>query len=209
MRYAYRCSLGRIGVVRRARMDLSVRYWERKGRPVPPPDEVKRRALRHYLRHYGLRTFVETGTFRGDTSAEMEPYVDRVITIELAPDLAARARERFAASTNVRVLEGDSGKVLPELLPDLDAPALFWLDGHYSGGITARGDEDTPVRAELAAILEHDLAGHVILIDDAREFRGGAYPTIEEVIDIVRAHRADYSVEVREDIIRVTPGQCA
>jgi hypothetical protein len=206
-RYAYRRSIGKVvaALRQRAEPSLSVRRWKREGRPVPPPPEVKKRVLLSYARDFGLRTFIETGTFLGDTTAAVRPHVDRVVTIEISSDLAEQARTRFASHTNVQVLEGDSGKLLPAILDELREPALFWLDGHYSGGITARGDEDTPVRTELHAILEHPVRKHVILIDDARDFRGGAYPTVGEVAEIVRSHPSGYDFDVRDDIIRLTP----
>jgi hypothetical protein len=52
----------------------------------------------------------------------------------------------------------------------LQEPALFWLDGHYSGVDTGKDELDTPVSAELEAILGSPVKGHVILIDDARCF---------------------------------------
>ncbi len=147
---------------------------------------------------------METGTFFGDTTAAIRSHVDTVITIEISPTLAADARRRFERDQQVRVLEGDSGKLLPELMNGLRHPTLFWLDGHYSGGVTARGDEDTPIRAELAAIFacgpEH---GHVILIDDARHFGGAGYPSLDEIAQLARS--SGYSFEVHNDIIRLTP----
>jgi hypothetical protein len=190
---------------RRVEPRLSVRLWRQQGRPVPPPPEIKQRTLRSYARNYSLRTFVETGTFLGDTTAALKPHVDRVLTIEISPELAAQARRRFADAPQVKVLEGDSGRLLPEILAELREPALFWLDGHYSGGITARGDEDTPVRKELHAILDHPIRQHVILIDDARDFNGGEYPTIAEIAETVRSHPSGYEFDVRDDIIRLTP----
>jgi hypothetical protein len=182
---------------------LTVRRWEREGRPVPPPPAVKQRTLREYARRYKLRTFVETGTLHGDTTAAIKPQVDGVITIELSPELAERARLRFAGSRDVHVLEGDSGELLPDVLASLQNAALFWLGGHYSGGVTGRGEKDTPIRAELAAILDHTVRRHVVLIDDARLFDGGDYPSLEEVEALARARR--YRFEVRDDIIRLTP----
>jgi hypothetical protein len=182
-----------------------VAEWEQAGRPVPPPPEVKQDVLLGYVRRFGLRTFIETGTFFGDTTAAMEPHVDRLVTIEVSPELAARARARFAGQERVRIVEGDSGHVLPTLLDELREPALFWLDGHFSGGITARGDEDTPVRTELRAVLDHPLKTHVILIDDARDFTGGNYPTLDEVAELVRNQGGYYGLDVRDDIIRLTP----
>ena len=45
----------------------------------------------------------------------------------------------------------------------------------------------------------------MILIDDARDFKGGDYPSLAEVEALVRAHGADYDFDVRDDIIRLTP----
>jgi hypothetical protein len=206
-RYVYRRTIGRaVAALRReAEPHLTVRRWKQEGRPVPPPPEVKQRVLRSYAQQYGLRTFVETGTFLGDTTAALRPHVDHLLTIEISSELAGRARERFAGAPNVRILEGDSSRLLPEILVQLREPALFWLDGHYSGGITARGDVDTPVRTELLAILDHPIRKHVILIDDARDFTGGEYPTIAEVAETVRSHSSGYSFDLRDDIIRLTP----
>jgi hypothetical protein len=189
----------------RAQVFLVIRRWKRRGRPVPPPPEVKQRLLRGYARRFDLHTFIETGTFMGDTTAALAKHVSRVFTIELSPELAARARARFAEVPHIVVLEGDSSILLPGILEELRESALFWLDGHYSEGITARGDEDTPIRSELGAILDHPVRGHVILIDDARLFKGGEYPTIAEVADIVGSHSSRYDFELHDDIIRLTP----
>ena len=94
----------------------------------------------------------------------------------------------------------------PELLHDIHEPALFWLDGHYSGGFTARGDKETPVEAELRAILAHPVKGHVILIDDARCFTGvNDYPPISAMQRWVQEANAGYTCEVDTDIIRILP----
>src|SRR5207248_7376226 len=62
--------------------DPIVKHWEEDGRPVPPPPEVKQQVLRRHAKQYGLRTFVETGTFFGDTTAALEPHLDELVTIE-------------------------------------------------------------------------------------------------------------------------------
>jgi hypothetical protein len=82
---------------------------------------------------------------------------------------------------------------------------LFWLDGHYSAGITARGDIATPISLELEAILSHPVKSHVILIDDARDFTGkDSYPFLDNLLHKIRVD-GNYSVEVTTDIIRLTP----
>src|SRR2546421_5711071 len=107
-----------------------------------------------YSRRFGLRTLVETGTLFGDTILATRRHFDRVYSIELSPELHANAKRRLRRFRNVTLLQGDSAEVLPELLEDLEEPCLFWLDAHYSGGVSARGERDSPLRAELAAIAE-------------------------------------------------------
>lgn len=168
----------------------------------PPPKPLKWRTIRRYAREYGLRTLVETGTYRGETVAALRPLFDQVITIELDDALHAAAARRFANDAGIDVLHGDSGELLPEVLERLDEPALFWLDGHWSGGVTARAGEDTPLRRELRALFT-DSQPHVVLIDDAREAGRGDYPSISEVASLAAEHR--YRCEVAIDILRVTP----
>ncbi len=64
-----------------------------------------------------------------------------VYSVEIGDDLYNAAKQKFRNSKNVHLFHGDSGKVLAELLYRIDQPALFWLDGHYSAGITAKGSK--------------------------------------------------------------------
>ena len=51
------------------------------------------------------------------------------------------------------IVQGDSGKVLSEILLEINEPAIFWLDGHYTAGITARGVKECPIFEELDCIF--------------------------------------------------------
>jgi hypothetical protein len=186
------------------------RKWERLGRPNPPPHEVKEAAISKYAEQYGVRTLVETGTYLGDMVQAMKRRFDKVFTIELSPEYAARARKRFASSPNVTVLEGSSDTVLETLLSKFDQPVLFWLDAHYSGGATARGIQDTPIVQELELIFKPGSPRHVILIDDARLFgEDPGYPTLEALTDFLRTRAPDYSVSVADDAIHIIPNAAA
>ena len=206
---AARQFLGTIGLLE------AVRSFRRRMTPVPrvPSGEEKRRIIDQYRQRFGTTVFVETGTFLGDTVAAMAPKCERLFSIELSEELAARAQKRFAGESKVTILHGDSGERLAEVLREIGAPALFWLDGHYSMDFTyqgeffrtARGELETPVMKELQCVLASNLA-HVILIDDARIFKGtNDYPTVREVTEFVKARRPDYKVSVRDDIIRIVP----
>ncbi len=127
----------------------------------------------------------------------------RVWSIELSPHLAEAAQLRFQRWPHIKIMEGDSAAVLPTLLADLAGPCVFWLDGHFSGGVTARGAVDRPIMSELTTILSRDQSGDVLLIDDARLFGKGDYPTVEAVRSVVDAMRPGWALEVGDDIIRI------
>jgi hypothetical protein len=161
---------------------------------LPSPPIAKIGAVRWHARHFGLRTFVETGTYHGDTTAAVADVFDRCITIELSQPLHEASRARFAAVDKVECLRGDSGVLMREVVDRLSEPALFWLDAHHSGGVTADGGSD-PICAELSAILGADQPGHVVLIDDARG----------HAIEVIRAMARRHVLTVRNDIIRLLP----
>ena len=183
-----------------------LRDWEQSGRPVLPPDEFKRETVKRYARKFGLDVLVETGTFQGDMIEASKSHFREIYSVELSQELHRAACRRFAGHGHVHLLQGDSAVVLRELLPELNSPPLIWLDGHYSGDGTARGESDTPVVKELEAILEQKQIDPVVLIDDARLFDGtNDYPTLESVHEMILGTRGDWVFDVRDDIIRVHP----
>lgn len=209
---------GRNAIVRRLRTAASERLprpivaawqvyeWRRQGRPTPAPPAVKQREIRRYAQAGSIRTFVETGTFRGDTVDALRRRFDHLYSIELNDEFHRRAKARFAGNPHITLLQGDSGSVLPKVLVEARGPCMFWLDAHHSGGDTARGDRDTPIIDEIRYILERHGVDDVILIDDARHFVGdNDYPTIAELRSIVEAERPSWVFEVRDDIIRTHP----
>lgn len=181
-------------------------HWLCSGCRGIAPSPVKRMVLAEYLRIYRLKHFIETGTHLGDTLADISHNRSiHATSIELDESYFKAAKKRFAKYQNVTLLQGDSGALIPAIVESLEEPALFWLDGHYSGGSTGKGALETPVSAELDAILQSPIKGHVILIDDARCFDGTHdYPKIDRLLETVR-HTGKYQIEISTDIIRITP----
>jgi hypothetical protein len=183
-------------------------YWISRGRPAPAPPHRKRAIVAGYATSFPVTTFVETGTYRGDTLAVLCKRVDRAVSIELDERLADLARHRFAGSPNVEIVTGDSGAVLPEIVDGLTGPALFWLDGHFSDGVTALGSQSTPIEQELRTVLRPDGPEHVVLIDDARLFDGtDGYPPLDRVRALAEELRPGWSFTVDSDIIRLHPAR--
>jgi hypothetical protein len=183
-----------------------VMQWRLAGRPIPPPPLVKHSIVKEYQRRFGARVLIETGTFAGDTIAAMLGRFDRIVSIELDRGWHDKAVARFRGRPDVTLLQGDSGARLPEVLATLDRPALFWLDAHYSGPITARGALDSPIAQELGAIRVHPVRGHVVLIDDMRDFSGtGGYPRADDLVALLRGWDPGATVEIADDILRWHP----
>ena len=180
-------------------------YWKLRGKPPRSPHLLKQRTVREYGEKYELRTLVETGTYYGEMVAAMKSRFEQIYSVEQTPALARRAAQRFTRHPNIQILEGDSRQLLPELLKSLSHPSLFWLDAGYYGWSGTQGDRGR-LTVELEAILRHPVKGHIILIDDARGFNGreGAL-TVEEFKRSVESEFPDRVVEVKYDILRITP----
>ncbi len=191
--------------IKRWRDQKAWNEWKSKGCPVPPPHIVKQLTIIEYQEKFKYNILVETGTYLGDMVAAQRKNFNTIYSIELGVALYKKAKAKFKNNKNVIILQGDSGKVLPHVLSEINEPAIFWLDGHYSAGITAKGDKECPIFEELDAIFHCRKFNHIILIDDARCFTGvGDYPTIEKLTEYVKEKQESYQVEVKHDIIRFT-----
>ena len=192
------------GIYRQLRDKRVLRDWQARGRPAPPPQFVKQRTVKEYARRFHINTFIETGTYLGDMVDVCRNTFRRILSVEIDGQLYHLAKDRFRDQPHISIVHGDSADILPGILETITSPCLFWLDGHYSGGFTGRGKQDTPIRRELDCILDHSVSGHVILIDDARCFTGNNdYPTLEELRRMVAARELNRTYDVRDDIVRI------
>lgn len=170
---------------------------------LPSLHTIKQNTIRKYREKYGFKTLIETGTYLGDMVEAQRGHFDKIYSIELGKTLYENAVKRFEEFPHIVILFGDSSTVLKKLLPEIPQPTLFWLDGHYSAGITAKGEKNTPILEELEIILGSSLA-HGILIDDARLFTGKQdYPSIDEISSFITHKDSNRTVTVADDIIKV------
>jgi hypothetical protein len=186
------------------RRKLEFSKWLEDGRPVPPPHAYKESTVREYARIFKANILVETGTYTGEMIENVRKSFKTIISVEIDSKLYEAAKERFRKHLNITILLGDSGKLLPSILDSLSRnTVIFWLDGHYSGGITGKGDVDTPIRQELRNILESKV-DFVLLVDDARFFTGhGDYPSLDEIGQMVKVKHPEKLFTVQDDIIRI------
>lgn len=161
---------------------------------------------------YKTRVFVETGTYKGQTTLWADEHFDRVYTIELSDDLFESFNENIrslAINGNIVSCRGDSRDVLRHTdLQNLIQTTLcfFWLDAHWFHLDTVAGErEDVPLLEELQIILETGLP-HVILIDDApliakalkdRDENYRTWPTYDQIEPLIRdRYKAYYTGNV-------------
>ena len=182
--------------------ELLINDWINNGRQLPPPHIVKFQTIKEKQKINNARILIETGTYKGAMIISCKKLFKKLYSIELDKTLFESANQFFKSYNHIKIINGDSGEKIQSLLTEINEPCVFWLDGHYSGGITAKGDIETPIVAELEAILTHNIKNHVILINDARLFNGeNDYPTINALTLYVKNKDKSKTISVENDII--------
>ena len=189
-------------LIRPVKQMMDLLLWYKRGRHAPLPHLIKQKIVKEYARRFNTKTFIETGTYLGDMIFATRKIFAIIISIEIDGNLFEMAKRRFSRFSHIRIFWGDSSNVLVDVLSKIHEPCLFWLDAHYSGGITSKGVLETPILKELELILHHFVSGHVVLIDDARDFTGqNSYPTIVDLRNLVREKKPEFVLEIKDDII--------
>lgn len=185
---------------------INLTMWIMKIKKGPPPGTFKRIYLRRLANKYKLKVFVETGTYRGETINALKNSFDSLYSIELSSDLYDKAKARFNRYPHIKIYNGDSKDILPQIVKQLDEPALFWLDAHYSGGVTAFSEN--PIIHEVTTIIKAKKED-VVVIDDLRLFGTDPdYPKYQELKDYVqKICNGAFVVEAGPDCILITPAK--
>lgn len=123
--------------------------------------------LRHFQNEYNIKTFIETGTCRGETLLGVHDSFEKCYTIELSKEYFDQACQNFASAkaSNISAHFGNSVKVLPSILFTIpkEEKLLFFLDAHVSGPGSA--DEGDPLAGEVQIILDQH-PNSILVIDD-------------------------------------------
>lgn len=180
--------------------------WLIFGKPVDVvPHVVKRRTISYLQKKFRLNTLIETGTYLGDMVYAQRKNFREIHSIELSEQLFQKFKRKFAKYKHIRIYQGDSASQIKEVLKKVQSPALFWLDAHYSAGITAKSNQNSVALIEIASIFQTGLR-HVILLDDARCFNGyDGYPSLNEINFMIKNHNISYTMKIENDIVILLP----
>lgn len=155
---------------RNYRQPETMEDWIRINKLAPPcPAAVKWMVLERH--HIPGAVWIETGTHLGETTRFLAGLASKVISLEPSDFYFQQASKSLADLSNVEVIKGSSEDNFEKNLKPLKGKNVcLWLDGHWSGGETFCGKQETPILLELAAVAKHqrNFAGLSVLIDDYR-----------------------------------------
>jgi hypothetical protein len=161
---------------------------------------------------FNVKTFLEGGTFHGNTASWAAVHFPTVYTIEKSETYYHLAKVRFGSLTNLHFMLGDTRTLIPSMLNKLEEPAIFWLDSHWCGAESYGADDECPLIDEIGAINRSGL-DHFLLIDDARLFLAppprphliAQWPTIAQVLKALQPDGMERYIAVVDDVIIATP----
>ena len=147
--------------------------------------KINRFDLSRIIAKFKTPVFFETGTFRGDgVEYALQSPFEKIISIEIIPDLADKAKKRFAGNEKVKIIEGESSRVMEDELPGLTDNCIFWLDAHFPGADAGMKeyDADMDESIRLPLVIESSIISRlrkgfkdVIIMDDLRIYEDGPY----------------------------------
>ena len=179
---------------------MALRDWSRDGWASPPPHFVRLAMIESEARAIGAECFIETGTFRGDTTWHFRNRFRRIASIEIQHELAALARRRFKAYPHICIIAGDSSTELATACSDMDGACLVFLDGHYSSGFTGCGAKECPVIEELQLLFTHLKHAFRVVIDDARLFGvDPSYPKPDVIEEFLAGQPGNWRMRSEND----------
>jgi hypothetical protein len=180
--------------------------------PRNPHSYSKFRQIKALAQRSGARVFVEAGTYVGNTAMRCSRVFERVITMELDPDLFSQASRYLSGRKNVECLQGDALALLPQVLGRADvSDVLVFLDGHFSGPGTAHGGVAEPACEEIEVLAGHRDKITAFIVDDFRCFgRDKGYPTRFELLRAVESffgQEFEYTIHMDQLLVWRNPSR--
>tara|TARA_Y100000389_G_scaffold120279_1_gene117501 strand:- start:73 stop:729 length:657 start_codon:yes stop_codon:yes gene_type:complete len=171
----------------------------------PFPTFIKKKVLKEYSSSSTI--WVETGTLVGDTAKYLSKIAKFVYTIEPSEKYYNLSVKNLKNYENIKIYNDTSENKLNDILEIIkpNSDVCFWLDGHWSGGDTFKGETDTPILSELDTIERYlnNFSKLNILIDDFRIFDIGnnvdTYPSKEVLIEYAAKNNLKW--RITRDII--------
>lgn len=132
---------------------------------------------------FNVKRIVELGTCLGSSTLWFCEHFEKVDTVEISPEYAKIANERFEHyKKNPTLYQMSSLDALPLIVPTINEPTIFFIDSHWGA--------NNPLIEELRIISEHlpdksnaILAIHDFKVPDNNELGYDVYPAQNIVYD--------------------------
>lgn len=143
-----------------------------------------------------LSIFIETGTYMGDgvkwALENDRKSFSKIMSVEYAKGLSDHCNMLFNKFPQVTIENSDTVLFLENITHSLNAPTLFFLDAHKTGGVGADYNKDHPIPLILESniILDnfYNLNELIVVIDDERaSVLDEEYPQIDDLIKLYSA----------------------
>jgi hypothetical protein len=174
--------------------------WVYQDFNLPAPQRVKTRVLQRNAFVEG--NWIETGTYLGDTTRFLAKTFPNLIVTSLEPDftLFSFNKSRLSKFHNIKLVNSTSENSLSDLVSNETGTVNFWLDGHFSGDITFKGQIYSPILEELN-IIERNISRLkvCVFIDDIRDFTGDeqtGYPSKNKLVDWANRNNCEWHIEM-------------
>jgi hypothetical protein len=159
-------------------------------------------------KYKNIKNFVETGTYKADSTIMASKHFENVYTIEIFEQLyeESKTRAKNEGITNITFYLGDSLDKLKEITPKVLDGAVFFIDAHISGHDSGwNGTTRVPIFEELDIILSNpDLGPSVFIVDDLRLWKtikawDWAHITNESIIQKFKDKNIKVSLQFEND----------
>ena len=175
--------------------------WYRRGLRPPSPMFVKHKILIN--NSVSNSTWIETGTYLGQTTNLLRKNCSKVYTFEPEINLFHNAKNYLGRHNNVEVLNYTSEIGLKKILPKITGNVNFWLDAHAVSNNktkTYHGSTANPILYELEAIEDSitNFNKVCIFMDDVdllRPHENPDAPSLDYVINWCKKNNLYWSIE--------------
>jgi len=168
-----------------------------------------------YFEKYAVGdTFVETGTYMGDTVRLAKQFgFKKIHSIEINEALYMKNKKDFENDESIKIWFGDSIDIIPEIMKEIESQATFWLDAHASGPLGGGRFGPCPLELELKSILGTEMIKfkdgqlgksflkrpvntHTLFLDDKRLMGTQEWGNIDEnrVMNLIKLINKDYKI---------------
>ena len=170
--------------------------------------------IKNYIEEYEIDTFVETGTYLGDSlDYATEFNFKELYSIELLDIFFLKCVDRFKSRKNVHLIKNNSIDGLESLLSDISQKkCLFWLDAHlpdfydesFDSNYTKNENLFIPLKEEIKTIKKiKNIEKDIFIIDDLRIYEKGNFEH-GNWDGYLKNENSVYGIKFIEDLLNTT-----